>query len=78
MIIGVSGFRHKRRTRPFSVYEECTQLFFGTGTDGLSFLLCIIIHSYKFVASRTHRRWCRDSGPDINTVGWEPGWEAAL
>ena len=26
-IIGVSGFRHKRRTRPFSVYEECAQLF---------------------------------------------------
>ena len=25
-IIGVSGFRHKRRTRPFSVYEECAQL----------------------------------------------------
>ena len=28
-IIGVSGFRHKRRTRPFSVYEECAQLFEG-------------------------------------------------
>ena len=26
-IIGVSGFRHKRRTRPFSVYEECAQLY---------------------------------------------------
>ena len=25
-IIGVSGFCHKRRTRPFSVYEECAQL----------------------------------------------------
>ena len=25
-IIGVSGFRHKRLTRPFSVYEECVQL----------------------------------------------------
>ena len=25
-IIGVSWFRHKRRTRPFSVYEECAQL----------------------------------------------------
>ena len=25
-IIGVSGFRHKRRTRPFSFYEECAQL----------------------------------------------------
>ena len=25
-IIGVSGFRHKRRKRPFSVYEECAQL----------------------------------------------------
>ena len=25
-IIGVSGFRHKRRTRRFSVYEECAQL----------------------------------------------------
>ena len=26
-IIGVSGFRHKRRTNPFSVYEERAQLF---------------------------------------------------
>ena len=26
-IIGVSGFRHKRQIRPFSVYEECAQLF---------------------------------------------------
>ena len=25
-IIGVCGFRHKRRTRAFSVYEECAQL----------------------------------------------------
>ena len=26
-IIGVCGYRHKRRTRPFSIYEECAQLF---------------------------------------------------
>ena len=40
----------------------------GTKTDGNS----------SSVASRTHRRWCRDCEPDINIVGWEPGWEAPL
>ena len=30
----------------------------------------------KYVASRTRGRWCRDRGPVINIVGWEPGWEA--
>ena len=30
----------------------------------------------KSVASCTHRRWCRDRGPVISIVGWEPGWEA--
>ena len=29
-IIGVSGFRHKRRTRPFSVNEESAKLFLMT------------------------------------------------
>ena len=36
-IIGVSGFRHKRRTRPFSVYEEYAQL-----TDSYSGVVPIV------------------------------------
>ena len=34
------------------------------------------IENSKSVASRTHRRWCRDREPVMNTVGWKPGWEA--
>ena len=31
----------------------------------------------KSVAFRTPTvAWCRDRGPVINIVGWEPGWEA--
>ena len=36
--------------------------------DGLSNPLCIIIHSYKSVASRMLRRWCRDCRPVINIM----------
>ena len=40
-IIGVSGFRHKRRTRPFSIYEECAQLvtnWIGDSVEPLVFV----------------------------------------
>ena len=29
----VSGFRHKRRTRPFSIYEKCAQLTIDISND---------------------------------------------
>jgi len=38
MIIGVCGFRHRRRTRPFSVHEECAQLFNTRGRVGGPYL----------------------------------------
>ena len=56
-IIGVSGFRHKRRTRPFSVYEECAQLLYIVGvktwmegTNAISYK-----HSYFFVTTEPNR-----------------------
>ena len=51
-IIGVSGFRHKRRTRPFkfSVYEECAQLFTRGGGGDMNSYFVINFLSYGFLS----------------------------
>ena len=44
-IIGVSGFRHKRRTNPFAVYEERAQLL----KPRVCVHVCVQLRDYLFV-----------------------------